>query len=160
MRNPRGKPTQIVIRRGTEVLVSSYLVSGGEDAHGVWETDRGMAEWLSDAGRPAPGALHRSLRSVVTGHVRYGGKPDVFWRLREVRSGDLVFVSYPRDTAVFRIVESPRGFSKSEMVRQDAYWDVTRPGRELTLITCDQTSVKRPDGHLSDNLAVRATRIK
>lgn len=161
MQDPRGKPKQIVVARGKTILASAKLDAGYIDANGVWQSAPQRASWLAENGRPAPGFQSSTMRAVITAHVRSSGRPDVFANLKNMQVGDLVTVSYDSgDKVVFKVTSPPKGFLKSQMVKEDSYWDVTVPSRELTLITCDQTSVVRPDGHLTDNLALKATRVK
>lgn len=161
MKDPRGVPRQIIISRGQSVFASAYLDAGHSDAQGVWQSAPHRASWLDEGGRPAPGVKNATLRSVITAHVNWSGKPDVFANLRDVKVGDRIVVTFDSgDLAIFAVTSPPRGFIKKQMVKEDSYWDVSRASRELTVITCDQSSVRRPDGHLSDNLALKATRVK
>jgi sortase (surface protein transpeptidase) len=87
------------------------------------------AGWFT--GAPTPGELGPA---VIAGHVHWVDGPGVFWRLREVRPGDLVSVTR-RDGSIARFrVTSSRTFPKSRFPTERVYGDIEHAG--LRLITC------------------------
>lgn len=162
MRDLSGTPQRVSLSCGDEQLASSSLAPGYYSLKGgasVWEPSRGQAEWLAVENAPLPGS-RSSVPAMITGHVRYSGEPDVFWRLGEVTPGCLVEVTYDSgDRAVFEIVTFPESIDKSQFPSNDEYWTLPEPGRALTVVTCDKQADLRSDGHLSNNIAVRAVRV-
>lgn len=163
--DPLGNPQSIAIRCNDVVLAEASLLAGyyhvNPSGGTVWETNRNEAEWLAEAGWPRPGA-YSANSAMITGHVWYGREEDVFYELHKVTVGCLIDVEYDSgDSAVFEAVTTPEPIDKTEFVkseRYDHYWTPEAPGQWLTVVTCDKTSLVRPDGHLSSNVAFKAIR--
>lgn len=127
--SPVGIPQRVVI---PTIGVDEGLYGVGLKADGAMQTpDFGDAGWYDLGPRPgAPGP------AVIVAHVHGPAGDDVFARLHELRTGDVVRVTHSRGSAAF-VVDAV------EQVRKDALpyeriW--ARTGRRvLRLITCGGT---------------------
>jgi len=111
--------------------VSSTLVPLRLDDVGVLEPpgDYVHAGWF--AGGPVPG---ETGPAVIAGHVDSRDGPAVFFRLRELRTGDRILVARTDGrTAAFRVVEVGR-YPKDAFPTERVYGPV--PDVALRLITC------------------------
>ena len=111
--------------------------------------DWGVAGWFE--GGPFPG---EPGPAVVVGHVDSTSGPAVFYRLRDLRKGDVIVVWRKGDTRSRFRVESLRWFSKSAFPTQLVYQATATPA--LRLITCGG-AFDDSTGHYVDNLVVFAT---
>lgn len=110
---------------------SSSLEHLGLNSEGVMTTpeDPGKAGWFTPS--PAPG-VHGV--SVIAGHVTWNQDRAVFFRLGELRKGDLVKVGRKDGvTAVFEVTKIGE-FPKDEFPTEAVYQPVGHPA--LRLITC------------------------
>ena len=124
----------------------------------------GVGTWYAEPGWPLPGAASR-YRSIVSGHVSGGGKPDVFYGLTllDQHGGQgTVTVSYDSgEAAVFRII-SVTDVGKTDVTTAPGYdwvWESPSGDEEqvLSLFTCDPTA-PRVGGSSTDNIVVQAVR--
>jgi sortase (surface protein transpeptidase) len=111
-----------------------------------WE----RAGWYAPGTRPGdPGS------AVILGHVDSKRGPAVFYRLRELRRGDLVEVTGADGTSVRFAVDRVEQFDKRRFPTDEVYYPTLTP--ELRLVTCggefDATA-----GHYRSNIIVFATR--
>jgi sortase (surface protein transpeptidase) len=107
-----------------------------------------VAGWY--AGSPRPGAIGAA---VIAGHVDSYRGPGVFFRLRELRRGDLVYVRRVNGSlAVFRVT-AVHLFLKTRFPTAQVYGPV--PNAELRLITCGGT-FDPATGHYLSNVIVFA----
>ncbi len=130
--------------------VDARLIPLGRASDGTLEVpkDWGVAGWF--AGGPFPG---EPGPAVVVGHVDSTSGPAVFYRLRELRRGDVIVVSAEgRGRSRFRIVSS-EWFAKSAFPTRRVYGPVAGPA--LRLVTCGG-AFDRSTGHYVDNLVVFA----
>lgn len=89
-----------------------------------------QASWWD--GSPPPGAPGPA---VILGHVDGdGGRPGVFYRLRDLEPGDEVLVDRADGSRVRFVVDNVLHLPKSDFPTGQVYGDVPRP--ELRLITC------------------------
>jgi Sortase domain len=101
-------------------------------------------------GGPKPGERGPA---VVVGHVDSKAGPAVFYRLRDLRPGDVIrFVRADGSKARF-VVEGTRTYSKLRFPTAAVYGPTD--GRALRLVTCDGT-FDWSQGHYRDNLVVFA----
>lgn len=153
---------RVIVRCGDEELVDAPLLPGEHQPGDVWSPAMGTAEWWAAPGSPAPGE-DSAYAAVIGAHSRNGWEPDVFARLDEMRPGCEVQVDLPEaPSAVFEVVELPTPVDKTRFTsaaEYDRFWEPRAPGTWLTLVTCDLESDLRTDGHLSGNIAVRATQV-
>jgi sortase (surface protein transpeptidase) len=110
-----------------------------------WE----RAGWYAPGTRPGdPGS------AVILGHVDSKRGPAVFYRLRELRRGDLVEVAGADGTSVRFAVDRVEQFDKRRFPTDEVYYPTLTP--ELRLVTCggefDATA-----GHYRSNIIVFAT---
>ena len=125
---PSAVPVSIGIPR---LHVSSHLEDLGVDDDGVMEVpaEPANAGWY-DLG-PSPGALGPA---VVAGHVTWNQAPAVFFRLAELRPGDVVQVTRTDDVvAVFEVTRVER-YPKTAFPTEVVFGAIDHAG--LRLITC------------------------
>jgi sortase (surface protein transpeptidase) len=91
--------------------------------------------------------------AVVVGHVDSKAGPAVFYRLRELRAGDVVRFVHPDHSIARFVVERSRSYSKSSFPTAAVYGPTS--DRELRLVTCGG-SFDWSTGHYRDNLVVFA----
>jgi LPXTG-site transpeptidase (sortase) family protein len=91
-----------------------------------------VAGWYT--GSPRPGGTGSA---VIAGHIDSNSGPGVFFRLRELRPGDLIYVQrLHARMAVFKVT-AVRRFLKSRFPAVAVYGPV--PNAQLRLITCGGT---------------------
>jgi Sortase domain len=140
-------PVRLVI---PAIGVATPLVRLGLEADGVMQVpaDFGGAGWF--AGGPRPGQLGPS---VIAGHVDSRTGPAVFYRLRELRPGQVVVVEQADGTRLRFVVSHARSFPKDRFPTAEVFGPV--PSAELRLITCGG-EFDRARGSYRDNLVVFA----
>jgi len=107
-----------------------------------------VAGWYT--GSPRPGAAGAT---VIAGHVDSRRGPAVFFRLRELRPGELIFVRRAHSSlAVFRVT-AVRVFAKARFPTAAVYNAV--PNSQLRLITCGG-NFDPATGHYVSNVIVFA----
>lgn len=130
--------------------VDSVLVRVGRAADGTMALPRpaGHAGWYAEGPRPGqPGP------AVIIGHVVLGRRPSVFFRLHELRAGDLVYVERAdRSTARFRVTRLTR-VPKTRFPTELVFAPTLEPS--LRLVTCGG-SVDFATGSHRDNVIVYA----
>ena len=109
------------------------------------------AGWYT--GSPRPGEIGSS---IVAGHIDSTGGPAVFFRLRLLRPGDLVYVRRSDRTLVVFRVYSERTYAKSGFPTERVYGPT--PDAELHLITCGGVFDQATGSYLS-NVVVYASQI-
>jgi sortase (surface protein transpeptidase) len=122
-----GPPQSIRIPR---IGVESSLVALGLQPDGSMQTPQEYAQAGWFEGGPSPGDIGPA---VIAGHVDSVNGPAIFFRLGELRSGDLIEVQRGTAWVRFRVVETGR-YPKTDFPTARVY-DPT-PGPELRLITC------------------------
>jgi hypothetical protein len=146
-RLPPSPPVRLEI---PAIGVSAPLVRLGLDADGRMQVpgDFQAAGWFTGAAEP--GQLGPA---VIAGHVDSRTGPAVFYRLRDLRPGDLVRV-VPADRRVVHFeVESLARFPKPALPADQVYGPTAAPA--LRLITCAATFDRRRRSY-RDNLLVSA----
>jgi LPXTG-site transpeptidase (sortase) family protein len=100
------------------------------DATGALEapTDFQVAGWYADGTVPGDAGP-----AVIAGHVDSQSGPAVFFRLGELRAGDLVEVERGGEWIAFEVVETTR-VPKDEFPTEQVYGPT--PDRQLRIITC------------------------
>jgi sortase (surface protein transpeptidase) len=110
-----------------------------------------VAGWY--AGSPRPGEIGSS---IIAGHIDSTQGPAVFFRLRLLRPGDLVYVRRSDGTlAVFRVY-AEHMYSKDHFPTERVYGPT--PDAELHLVTCGGVFDQATGSYLS-NVVVYATQI-
>jgi hypothetical protein len=110
--------------------------------------DFAAAGWF--AGGPVPGQLGPA---VIAGHVDSRTGPAVFYRLGELRPGDVVVVERADGSRLRFLVEGADRFPKAGFPTAAVFGPV--PSAALRLITC-AGDFDRASGHYLDNLIVSA----
>jgi Sortase domain len=130
--------------------VSSHVIALGLQPDGTLQTpsDYGEAGWGS--GGPAPGAVGPA---VIVGHVDSTSGPAVFFHLRDLKPGDLIWVTRADGTEVSFVVRRLEQVPKSRFPTKEVYGP--QPYAALRLITCGG-AFDRSTGHYVDNVIVFA----
>ena len=146
-RLPPSPPVRVEI---PGIGVSSPLVRLGRNRDGTMQvpTDFQVAGWFAEG--PQPGQLGPA---VIAGHVDSRTGPAVFYRLRELRPGDLIRVTRADRREVRFVVESLASYPKQALPTELVYGSTTSPS--LRLITC-AGSFDRARRSYRDNLVVSA----
>jgi sortase (surface protein transpeptidase) len=114
-------------------------------------TSTTVAGWYT--GSPRPGEIGSS---IIAGHIDSTQGPAVFFRLRLLRPGDLVYVRRSDGTlAVFRVY-AEQMYPKNDFPTQRVYG--ATPDAELRLITCGGVFDQATGSYLS-NVVVYARQI-
>lgn len=139
-------PTRVRIKK---IGVDSTLQSLHLDGQGALQapTDYGKAGWYADGTVPgAPGP------AVIAGHVDSKFGRAVFYRLKELRPGDVIEVQNAAVWVVFRVTEVDR-YAKDQFPTAAVYGPT--PDAQLRLITCGGTFDPSVRSYV-DNLVVYA----
>ena len=110
------------------------------------------AGWYT--GSPRPGEIGSS---IIAGHIDSAQGPGVFFRLRLLRPGELVYVRQSDGTLVVFRVYAERMYAKSLFPTERVYGPT--PDAELHLITCGGVFDQATGSYLS-NVVVYATQIR
>jgi Sortase domain len=147
---PVPRPTGLDI---PAIGVQTRLIRLGVTAAGTLQVpaSTAVAGWYT--GSPRPGATGSA---VIAGHIDSVSGPGVFFRLRELRPGDLVYVRRGHARmAVFRVT-AVQTFLKAQFPTEAVYGPV--PNAQLRLITCGGT-FDPATGHYLSNVVVFAVLI-
>jgi hypothetical protein len=152
-RGYRGTPVPVRLEIA-RIGVSTGLQRLGRDQHGAVEVPSGPHQW-DTAGWYAPGTRPGDPGSaVILGHVDSRSGPAVFYRLRELRRGDLVEVARADGSTVRFAVQRTEQYDKRRFPTDEVYYPTLTPA--LRLVTCggefDATA-----GHYRSNIIVFAT---
>jgi sortase (surface protein transpeptidase) len=148
---PRSTPTRIRI---ASIDLDASLAQVGLKTDGSLQvpSDPYQAGWYQ--GSPAPGEIGPA---VIDGHVDKVGGIAVFWRLRELKQGDIIEINRADGTTARFKTSFARQFSQDDFPTKQIYGNTTYAG--LRLITCG--GIFNPlTGHYSDNIVVFATLTK
>ncbi len=134
--------------------VDTKLITLGLQSNGELEvpSSTAVAGWYT--GSPRPGAIGSA---IIVGHVdsKYG--IGVFFRLKQLKRGDEIYVRRADGTlAVFRVTSVQR-YLKDHFPTETVYGPT--PDAELRLITCGGT-FDYATGHYLSNIIVYATEVK
>jgi hypothetical protein len=141
------RPTGLVI---PVIGVRTKLIRLGLTASGALQVPlrTSVAGWYT--GSPRPGGTGSA---VIAGHIDSVSGPGVFFRLRELRPGDLIYIQRgSAKMAVFKVT-AVRRFLKSRFPTAAVYGAV--PNAQLRLITCGGT-FDPATGHYLSNVVVFA----
>jgi sortase family protein len=144
------RPTGLVI---PAIGVRTKLIRLGITTSGQLQVpaNAAVAGWYT--GSPRPGGTGSA---VIAGHIDSVSGPGVFFRLRELRPGDLVYVQRRHGPmAVFRVT-AVRKVLKSRFPTAAVYDPV--PNAQLRLITCGGT-FDPATGHYLSNVVVFAVLV-
>jgi sortase (surface protein transpeptidase) len=110
-----------------------------------------IAGWYT--GSPRPGEIGSS---IIAGHIDSTTGPGVFFRLRLLRRGELVYVQRADGTLVVFRVSAEHMYPKDAFPTEQVYGPV--PDAELHLITCGGVFDETTGSYLS-NVVVYATQV-
>ena len=145
-----GPPSPPVALSIPAIGVRTGLVRLGLDPGGSLEVpgDFGQAGWYT--GGPAPG---EQGPAVIAGHVDSRSGPAVFFRLRELKAGDVVRVRRADGVTLHFTVERARQYPKAAFPRDTVFGTLSE--QALRLVTCGG-SFDRQCRSYRDNLVVDA----
>jgi sortase (surface protein transpeptidase) len=132
------------------VGVRTRLIRLGITATGALQVpaSTAVAGWYTGSSRPGA-----TGPAVIVGHIDSLSGPGVFFRLRQLQPGDLVYVQRGHASmAVFKVT-AVRKYLKSKFPTDAVYGAV--PDAELRLITCGGT-FDPATGHYLSNVVVFA----
>jgi len=144
------RPVELTI---PAINVHTTLEELGRTPQGTLQvpTSTTVAGWYT--GSPRPGEIGSS---IIAGHIDSTSGPAVFFRLRLLRQGELVYVRRAdRALAVFRVYGEHR-YPKNGFPTEQVYGPV--PDAELRLVTCGGTFDPVTGSYLS-NVVVYARQI-
>jgi sortase (surface protein transpeptidase) len=136
------------------IAVNSRLQRLGLNDDGTIEipTEWDVAGWFAEGAKPGqPGP------AVILGHVDSKAGPAVFYRVRELRSGDEIFVDQRGGDTVEFVVKKLEQTDKNRFPTEDVYLPTLKP--MLSLVTCGGT-FDGSAGHYRDNIIVFASRVE
>jgi LPXTG-site transpeptidase (sortase) family protein len=148
---PVARPVSLVIPL---IGVNTQLITLGLTAGGALQvpSSTSVAGWFT--GSPRPGAIGSA---IIVGHIDSISGPGVFWRLSELRAGDMVYVKRGDGTLVEFRVTSVQTYLKDRFPTQAVYGPTPDP--ELRLITCGG-AFDYATGHYLSNIVVYATEVQ
>ena len=111
-----------------------------------------VAGWYT--GSPRPGSIGSA---IMVGHIDSESGPGVFYRLRELRRGDDVFVKRADGTTAEFRVTAVQTYLKDRFPTGQVYGPT--PDAELRLITCGG-AFDPATGHYLSNIVVYATQVR
>jgi sortase (surface protein transpeptidase) len=146
---PLGAPTRVTI---PAIGVDASLVPVGLKPDGSMQTpDFGLAAWYDlgpKPGEPGPAVVLAHVDSKANG-------PDVFYRLRELKPGDQVTVTYAESTKTFAVTAREEA-AKTRLPTARIWNGATKP--VLRLITCGGAFDRKAGSYL-DNIIVYADEL-
>lgn len=130
--------------------VDAPIVATGLDANGEMEAPDGpdTVGWFSRS--VVPGQIGNA---VLAGHVDWRTQTAVFWRLRELKTGDAISVYSPDGTETHFTVLWSRSYPEASVPLSEVLGKATQP--VLTVITC-AGDFDRTKHNYSNRLVVRA----
>jgi len=146
----RSAPTLISI---PAIGVKSKFIKLGLDKAGALQvpTSGQVAGWYT--GAPTPGEIGPA---IVVAHVDMGGKPGVFFRLKELKKGDRIEISRADGKIVKFQVTETTFVAKAAFPTLKVYGDINYAG--LRLITCGGKFDSKI-GHYLSNVIVFAKMV-
>ncbi|GAB3587920.1 hypothetical protein GCM10027579_26280 [Calidifontibacter terrae] len=122
------------------------------DSKGVLAPPSGTAGWYAEQGWALPG---KTGAAILVGHVTYNNRPDTFYNLLQVTSGNKIIVAYNSGQQVEFTATASRAVSKAQVPKDGTIWAASSKTPVLRLITCDpNTPIK--GGHFEGNWVVWA----
>jgi sortase (surface protein transpeptidase) len=144
---PASPPVRLTI---PSIRVATPLVRLGRERDGSMQVPTAFARagWFAEG--LTPGQVGPA---VIAGHVDSKTGPAVFYRLRELRRGDIVQVERADGARLRFVVEQARSFPKATFPTAEVFGPA--PWAALRLVTCGGT-FDRARGSYRDNLVVFA----
>jgi hypothetical protein len=147
----RSVPTRIRI---SSIDLDTALSQVGLKADGSLQvpSDPYMAGWYQ--GSPTPGEIGPA---VIDGHVDQVGGIAIFWRLRDLKPGDIIEIDRSDDSTAKFQVTSLEQFTQDNFPTHKVYGNVNFAG--IRLITCGGI-FNAQTGHYSDNIVAFGALVK
>ncbi|HEX9595012.1 MAG TPA: class F sortase [Candidatus Saccharimonadales bacterium] len=145
-------PSEPIRLQISKVGIDSSIVKVGQDKNGAMETPdifSNDAGWYQHS--PTPG---EQGPAIIVGHVDNLNGPSVFWRLRELSSGDTVKVTRADGKVVEFTVDMVKQFEQANFPSHKVYGNIAYSG--LRLITCGGAYSPQTDSY-SHNMVVFAS---
>ncbi len=148
---PVAPPVSLTI---PEIGVRTSLIHLGITRQGTLQvpSSTSVAGWYT--GSPRPGEIGSS---VIAGHIDSYRGPGVFFRLIDLRPGNLVYVRRADGSLVMFTVTAVHMYAKSHFPTAEVYGPA--PDAELNLITCGGTFDDATHNYLS-NVVVYTTQVQ
>lgn len=148
---PKSEPVHL---RVPDVNIDTNLLTVGRNSDGTLEVPESphIAGWYKHG--PTPGELGPA---IIVGHVDSHRGPGVFWRLRELRPGQIIEVKRANGTTAKFTVQSTKEFAQNNFPTKEVYGNINHGG--LRLITCGGTYNRITDSY-SHNTVVYASLVK
>jgi sortase (surface protein transpeptidase) len=123
--------------------------------------NRGAVSASAPCAAPAPGTpaapASQVGSAIIAGHIDSYRGPGVFFRLRQLRPGDRIYIQYADGTLVVFRVYAEHTYAKDQFPMQKVTGPTPDP--ELRLITCGGTFDAATGWHPS-NVVVYAAQIR
>ncbi|QFG67468.1 class F sortase [Ornithinimicrobium pratense] len=156
-------PVHVRITRAADVLVDAPVALTQLNEREELNPPSGVVGWYGPPDwATVPGELS-AYPGVLAGHTTHGGSRDVFYRLGEVRAGDVVTIGYADGSeAVFEADMDALSVPKNDVTEKaDAeyawVWRLAEPGRTVSIFSCDPAQGLDLTGHSVNNWVVQAT---
>lgn len=145
---PRSVPSSLRI---PNIDLTTSVVPTGLDSNGAIAMPDGfdITGWYTNS--PTPGELGPS---IIVGHLDSIYGIAVFWRLRELQPGDIVYVDRQDGTTATFKVDAIQQYPQDSFPTSTVYGNIDHAG--LRLITCGGT-FNTTTHHYSDNTVVYAS---
>jgi sortase (surface protein transpeptidase) len=142
---PRSEPTHITI---PAIGVDAGIVPVGQDASGSIQMPP-LFDWTAGWYKysPTPGQVGPS---VIVGHVDTYKGISVFWRLRELRQGDMINITRSDGRTVKFKVLALKQFDQNNFPTGEVYGNIKYPG--LRLITCGGTFDQQTESYTQNTV--------
>ena len=147
----RSKPLKIIIPK---INVETSAETVGRQPDGTMQTPDVFANtvgWYKYS--PTPGEIGPS---IIVGHVDSYKGPSIFWRLRELKTNDIIKISRQDGTVAKFKVNSINQFDQTKFPSDKVYGNINHAG--LRLITCGGI-FNHSKGHYSQNTVVFASLV-
>lgn len=147
----KSEPTNLAI---ADIGLNTTLTTVGKQADNTLEVpiSADIPGWYRFS--PTPGELGPS---IIVGHVDSPKGPGVFWRLRELKAGQIIEIKRADGSITKFEVTIIRQFEQDNFPTQEVYGNIDHAG--LRLITCGGT-FNRLTGNYSHNIVVFASLVE
>jgi sortase (surface protein transpeptidase) len=140
---PKGAPCRMVI---DSIGVDAPVIELGLRSNGTLEVPTVYSEagWWKGGGKPG-----KIGSTVIVGHIDNRRGPAVFYKLPQLKAGDVVTIMRVKRKPVRYVIEDLGRWAKSNFPSEIVY--AATPIAELRLITCGGV-FNRSTGHYTDNI--------
>lgn len=165
LRDLTGSPVHLEIRQDDELLVSAPIELTQLNSRGELYPDPKVIGWYGPPEWNTVPGNESAHPGIFAGHVTYSGVKDVFFRLGEVRAGDVITVTYDDGMQAQFVVDgdalsAPKNDITDKAETEYAWvWSLPEPSRRISVFSCDPSQGRDLSGHSLHNWVVQATRI-